>query len=214
METQQTTQQEQVEFSNSTINTIQEIERTLKFWNSRLNLGLNFENITITISELHKNTLGHFANINTSKAFENTKQKLNVICLNSIHLKKKPYETIIHELTHYVNFQNGVKDCCSNQYHKKHFKATAEKLLLSVEKTKRGYAQTDTTPEFLKLLEEFKPSINAFHIAQIKPKDKDNDKNKSRLYKWVCDCGYIIRCGDRTLKAKCENCNSNFMCED
>jgi hypothetical protein len=213
METQQTTQQAQAEFSNSTINTIQEIERTLRFWNSRLNLGLDFENITITISELHKNTLGHFANINTSKAFENTKQKLNVICLNSIHLKKKPYTTIIHELAHYINYTNGVKDCSSNQYHNKHFKEQAEKLFLNVEKSKRGFAHTSETEEFKALLNELQPSPKAFHIAQIET-DTDKQKAKSRLYKWVCDCGYIVRCGDRTLKAKCENCNSNFICED
>jgi hypothetical protein len=87
----------------------------------------------------------------------------------------------------------------------------AEKLLLNVEKTKHGFNHTTDTPEFLKLLDELKPSDNAFHISQIEREPKNK---KQRLYRFVCECGYIIRCGYEDLNATCDNCNSNFKQED
>jgi len=60
------------------------------------------------------------------------------------------------------------------------------------------------------MLKEFKPNKTAFHISQNYSKEP---KAQSRLYKWVCNCGFIIRCGDRSLKAVCKNCNSAFICE-
>jgi len=189
---------------------IKEIERFLLFLNKRFALGLKFDNITILISQAHPNTMGYFS----PSGFKNTTQILNGIVLNSIYLKEHPYETIAHELAHYHNNQNGVKDCSRNQYHNKQFKKVAELLLLECDaRGNKGYNMTRETPAFLEMINnEFMPNPSAFHINQI-AKSK-TPKTPSRLYKWVCECGFIIRCGDRTLQAECKVCNSVFKLEN
>lgn len=201
--------QQQPETIANTINpSIKEIERFLLFLNKRFDLGLSFDNLTILISQAHHNTMGYF----TPNGFQNTTQTLNGIVLNSIYLKEHPYETIAHELAHYYNNQKGIKDCSRQQYHNKFFKKTAELLLLECDaRSNKGYAFTRETPAFLKMLEdEFKPDPQAFHINQIHNPKKP--KTPSRLYKWTCSCfdPFIIRCGDRTLKATCSICESEF----
>ena len=188
--------------------TIKEIERFLLFLNKKFSLGLDFKDITILISQAHPHTKGYFSPKEYKKGFENTTQKLRAIVLNTIHLKSHPYETIAHELAHYYNDFNKIKDCSSNQYHNKKFKVVAERLLLEVEKLdNKGFAFTRESKEFLEMLKEFEPDENAFHISQNYDK---KPKTQSRLYLWVCDCGFKIRCGNQNLKASCDLCHSQF----
>lgn len=198
----------QQQLSNSIEPSIKETERFMLFLNERFNLNLKFNNITILISTAKPTTKGYFSPENNPNGFLNTSQKLNAIVLNTIHLKKTPYETIAHELAHFYNHQNNIRDCSKNNYHNKKFKETAERLLLNVERLdSKGFAYTKETPAFFEMLKEFKSDSNAFHISQ---NYSYKAKSKSRLYKWTCDCGFIIRCGDRTLKATCDLCQSEF----
>lgn len=208
LNTQDNTQEnKEVVITQSIEPSIKEIERFLLFLNKKFNLGLNFDNITILISQAHKNTLGYFS----PNGFKNDKENLSGLVLNSIHLKTHPYETIAHELAHYYNNQMGIKDTSQNgKYHNKKFKATAEMLLLSVAEPSdnRGYTYTSETTDFLSMLQnEFKPDTNAFNIKQL---IHEKAKKPSRLFKFVCDCGFIIRTGRLDLKATCEYCNTEF----
>ena len=115
-------------------------------------------------------------------------------------------ECLAHELAHFLNHLQGVKDCTSNQYHNKQFKKQAETLFLKVERTNKGYAQTSETEEFKQLLTEFSPKTDVFNIIQ-QPKEKG--KVGTRLNKWVCSCGVIVRCATE-LKAKCLECGGEF----
>jgi hypothetical protein len=205
---------------------IAESERFIKFLNHRFNLELR-NDLIILIHETSQNTRGYFKSVMCEKIWkadslnnlpfkqqQATEQKpLNSIVLSSHTLKDMPYMVLAHELAHYINFIKGIKDCSGNQYHNKHFKAQAEKLLLKVERDKRkGYAYTETTPEFLKMLEDFKPDTTAFKVFQETTEPKT--KPKSRLLLFMCDCGFKIRCAkneNKPLNAVCQYCNSPFM---
>lgn len=55
-------------------------------------------------------------------------------------------ETLLHEMAHFFNAVNNIKDCSSGQYHNKHFKRAAEQFGLKVERSgNRGYAYTSLT---------------------------------------------------------------------
>ena len=69
-------------------------------------------------------------------------------------------ETLLHEMAHLYNAQNGVRDCTSGQYHNKHFKVAAEMFGLSVSKLSgKGYARTKMDA----LAEEAYKELNVKH---------------------------------------------------
>ena len=192
---------------NSFIPMLQEGERFIKFLIKRFNLPIK-EDWVFTINKASPSAIGFFMPKEHRNHYTNTTQDLNNINLNTLHLKKSsPYECLAHEVAHFLNKIEGVKGCSSNQYHNKHFKKKAELLLLGVEKMGRfGYAHTTETPEFKKMLEEFKPNKEVFNISQS---NEGKKKVGSRLKKWVCGCGCIVRCAVE-LNAVCLDCNTNF----
>ncbi len=192
---------------NSFIPAIKESERFIQFLNKRFNLSLP-NNLLVTISKGSKKTTGFFMSKENSEKFTNTTQDLNNINLNTYFLKSgNPYEVLTHELAHFVNYIKEIKDCTINQYHNKHFKETAESLGLKVEKTKRGFSQTETTEEFNKMLKEkFKPQEKVFNIFQ---NQKRKNKVGSRLKLYICKCGIKVRCAV-DLNAKCLDCREEF----
>lgn len=192
---------------NSFIPALKESERFIEFLDKRFSLNLP-KNYLITISKANKNNIGYFQNKESKEKFVNSKQDLNNINLNTFYLKtENPYEVLAHELAHFVNYNNKVKDVTSNQYHNKYFKKTAEMLLLSVEKGKKGYDKTKETDAFNEMLKEFKKDDNAFSIFQ---NQKDKKKVGSRMKLYICGCGVKVRCATK-LNARCLDCGATFQ---
>jgi len=192
---------------NSFIPMLQEGERFIKFLIKRFNLPIK-EDWVFTINKASPSAIGFFMPKEHRNHYTNTTQDLNNINLNTLHLKKSsPYECLAHEVAHFLNKIEGVKGCSSNQYHNKHFKKKAELLLLGVEKMGRfGYAHTTETPEFKKMLEEFKPLKEVWNISQ---NQKEKGKVGSRNKLWVCGCGVKIRSA-RELNIMCLDCETEF----
>ena len=196
---------------------IEEGERFIKFLDDKFNLKLP-NTLIFTIEQKSEKLKGYFMpSLNPSAyTIEQSKTALNTITLNTLYLKDfelSPYQTITHEIAHFLNNIEGIKDCSSNQYHNKKFKNRAEKLLLIVEKTEsKGYSYTKLSPELEKaIVDDFKPSPNAFNIFQHITKKK---KSKSRNLLFICGCGVKIRTAkneDNPLNATCNYCDSLFI---
>lgn len=192
---------------NSFIPALEESEKFVDFLNKHFKLNLP-NNYVITINKTSKTTIGYFMNKDHKEKFINEKENLNNINLNTFYLKtSNPYEVLTHELAHFINYNKKVKDVTSNQYHNKHFKKTAEMLLLVVEKGKRGYSKTKPSPEFDLMIKSFKKNEKAFTIFQNR-KDKAS-KVGSRNILYTCKCKVKVRCATK-LNAKCLDCNNNF----
>lgn len=72
-------------------------------------------------------------------------------------------ETLLHEMAHYYNAVNEIKDCSSGQYHNKHFKRAAEMFGLTVERGgNRGYAYTSLTETSQQAIDELKIDKSLF----------------------------------------------------
>lgn len=196
------------ELSNSIKPSITEIERFVCFLGKRVDCEIP-DNLIVTIQEIGKTTKGQFASETVPNHFENTTKPLNHICISSNHLKDTPYETIGHEFGHLYNYLKGIKDCSSNQYHNKNFKAIAELLHLKVEKGKRGFAYTSETPEFKEMLKEFKPDENAFHVFQCQKNSEKKARNGNILF--MCECGTKLRTAKKPFHAVCQDCNTEFV---
>ena len=72
-------------------------------------------------------------------------------------------ETLLHEMAHYYNAVNEIKDCSSGQYHNKHFKRAAEMFGLNVERSgNRGYAYTSLTETSQQAIDTLKADESLF----------------------------------------------------
>ena len=138
-------------------------------------------------------------------------------------------ETLLHEMVHLSNLQNGIQDCSRGGfYHNKRFKATAEEAGLIVEySNKYGWAFTKPTDETIKFFEsvsvdkdEFKLTRNS--LMKLIPLDNDNGiingngmdgnpsdrpKRKGSFRKYVCTiCGVSVR-ATKDVNVKCGDCD-------
>ena len=128
----------------------------------------------------------------------------------------RPFEetccTLIHEMVHLWNLQEGVQDTSrSGTYHNKYFKIAAEAHgALTVEKgSKYGWHITKLSPEgeaFVKSLGK-----NGFSLVRPKvPSLKGSSKSGSSSRKYVCPCcGTIIR-ATKEVHVICGECEVPF----
>ena len=136
--------------------------------------------------------------------------------------------TLLHEMCHLYNIQNGVQDTSrSGTYHNAKFKTIAERCNLIVEKSgKYGYCITTPSSELTELVKE-KVRAGCFKLERLKtyrdgtPKtttageggrEKTTSRTKQSMKKYRCpDCGLIIRASkDISGKVLCIECESVF----
>lgn len=145
----------------------------------------------------------------------------------------------VHEMVHMFNWQRGVIDCTSNQYHNQDFVAVATKCGLYVGKHgTRGWAITSLAPishgpnvksppipdpddnaRLLSVLGKVKFKARLLKEVQRMAKEAlRRTPQKVFLVKWVCKCAPPHNCirsgrrpnGPNPLQIKCMQCNSMF----
>ena len=122
-------------------------------------------------------------------------------------------ETLIHEMVHLINLQNGIQDTSrSGMYHNKKFKVTAEEHGLVIEKdAKYGWCISSLSEEAL----EYVKSLDgqAFTLVRSKiPKVKGKSSSSSKKY--VCPgCGSIIR-ATKEVNVMCGDCEVHFELQE
>lgn len=126
-------------------------------------------------------------------------------------------ETLLHEMVHYYNKMNDIKDC-NGKNHNKKFKSSAERVGLVVEKGKGvGYGYTSMSDELRAYMEEVvNPSEEAFEYFRTAPvKDSSGGKGrKKNLFKYTCpECGAEVK-GKRDMVIKCGLCDVEMKIED
>lgn len=120
--------------------------------------------------------------------------------------------TMLHEMVHLYNLQNGVKDTSrGGTYHNKRFREAAEAHGLTVEETEKyGWTKTDLTEEARTEVEDFmsfigKDSFEIFRKPEEDKPKKGGSKSSSRKYVCPC-CGLIVR-ATKEVKVVCFDCN-------
>lgn len=125
--------------------------------------------------------------------------------------------TLLHEMVHYYNKANGIKDC-SGQNHNKKFKVAAENVDLIVEKGDSvGWGYTSVSDELRKFIEnEIQPDSSVFDYfhSDVIEVDKPRKKRKKNIFKYTCPmCGMEVK-GKRDSKIKCGDCEAELEMED
>lgn len=122
--------------------------------------------------------------------------------------------TILHEMAHLYNIQNGIMDTSNNgYYHNKRFKTTAEDHGLIIGKgTKYGWTITTLAPDAEAwLLDTFgEQGLNVSRMAEIAGVKTGRSTSKNRSIKYVCPCcGTSVR-ATREVNIKCGDCEEEM----
>lgn len=167
-----------MEIKDKQIALINELYRSFDFFNNHF-CNNNLQRPLITLQGDNKrSTYGWFGGSfwNDSK---DEKSKINELNLTAETLHREPTHvlgTLLHEMAHLKNFQEGIKDCNAAQYHNKAFKISAEYFGLVVEKMKnKGYAITKLSDSSLTAIELLKPKIEVYCIVRNPPKKPKKD---------------------------------------
>jgi predicted SprT family Zn-dependent metalloprotease len=173
----------------------------------------------ITIQKTRGRTLGHFTldrtwrDKNNEESEETSYYEINVDprWFNS-RTPADVAETLLHEMCHYHNKVNDIKDCSGNVHNKK-FKASAEKVGLVVEKGKGvGYGYTSMSEALEAYMNEVvKPNEEAFEYFRstpVKPSGGGGGGGRKKsIFKYTCpDCGAEVK-GKRDMTIKCGICD-------
>ena len=178
----------------------------------------------ITIQKTRGRALGHFTlakvwkDKNDEESEENSYYEINVDprWFNS-RTPADVAETLLHEMCHYYNKVNGIKDCSGNVHNKK-FKKSAEDVGLVVEKGKSvGWGYTSMSDALRAYMDDVvKPNDAAFEYfrsAPMKLSGAGGERKKS-VFKYTCpECGQEAK-GKRDAHIKCGLCDVAMMMED
>ena len=178
----------------------------------------------ITIYKTRGRTLGHFTcektwrDKNDVDNEETSYYEINIdprwFCNRT---PEEVVETLLHEMCHYANKIDGVKDCNGNIHNKK-FKKLAERVGLIVEKGKSvGWGYTSLSDELMEYIkEEINPDETAFEYFRAGAKKPDDTKKprKKNMFAYTCpDCGQTVK-GKRDITVKCGVCENIMDMED
>jgi predicted SprT family Zn-dependent metalloprotease len=172
---------------------------------------------TILITRNLKNARAHFT---TWTPWTNETEQFHEIALNAeifAEGAKSVLGSLLHEVAHSLNHQNGIKDCSSNQYHNNNFKMTAEAIGLKTSEVKgKGHARTELTDEGMKRWSKafsvIDCALKLSAIGESKAKPKGRNTN---LLKAECGCGQTIRASRTVIDSgvSCNQCETNFETE-
>lgn len=182
----------------------------------------------ITIQKTRGRTLGHFTlskvwvDKNNEESDESSYYEINVDprWFNS-RTPADVAETLLHEMCHYYNKVNDIKDCSGNVHNKK-FKSCAERVGLVVEKGKGvGYGYTSMSDALKFYMDNVvKPSEEAFEYFRTAPISLGGNGSgsgsgrKKSVFKYTCpSCGQEVN-GKRDVAIKCGHCDVVMEMED
>lgn len=131
--------------------------------------------------------------------------------------------TILHEMTHYYNFQHGIRDCSrGGYYHSARFRKAAEEHGLIVERSdKYGWAYTRPSDELIEFclineLPEIELCRNDFRSVPLGPGSSHgalgaSGTSKSTSRKYACpNCGISVR-ATKAVRIGCLDCGLEMV---
>ena len=176
-----------------------------KFYNGELERPV----ITVAPDEKQK-TYGHVTIGRVWHVGEVSKVELNIVP-NMIEDHKQVAGTLLHEMVHIYNLQQGVKDCSGhgNFYHNAKFGEVGNAHGLKLEKGKKyGFSGHELNEQGLAFAESLKEDLSAFkRDTVVKAVSK-----KTRNYRFYCpSCG--CKCySSKKIAIICEDCNERMIC--
>lgn len=158
--------------NNITGEVTQKLVEAFEFFNKELDANLDTPVFTLIPNRGRQSYYGWY----WADRWKDGKKTLPEINITADTLKRSVEEiceTLIHEMAHYQNNVNGIRDCNANQYHNKAFKKQAEAFGLKVERMRnKGYAKTELDEKANNLVKKYKNKYckddkNPFHVYRV-----------------------------------------------
>jgi hypothetical protein len=168
---------------------------------------------TILVTRDLKGRKGHFTHFQPWHA---NGEAFHEIAFNLEHFTtaEELLSTLVHEVAHSLNYQNGIQDTSANQYHNAKFKTQAEALgLKTLEIKGKGHASTELTElgakRWKKALNILRQALELTAIGEGTAKPKGRNTN---LLKATCGCEQVIRASRGVIEAGviCALCQTAF----
>ena len=144
----------------------------------------------ITIqSKGRKNAIGWFWEDKWQSAAPRPLPEIN-ICPEYLDLDIEDIaEVLLHEMCHYANYLDGIRDCSSSQYHNQKFKRRCDLICLVCRKGKKGWAYTELSAELREIVGRLNLDPDVFKMYRTGPNyTLVEAKPERRLRRWTCQC--------------------------
>jgi len=170
---------------------------------------------TILVNRKTGRTMGHFTHAKLWKAGEESFHEIMISANYFERGARAVLGTLLHEVAHSIDLQNGIQGTSGDGYHNQKFKATAESLGLTITQAKGiGWSITEVSDacaerwaEALALIEN---GLALMADAEQGKKTKGRNKN---LISARCACDGVIRLSAKVLEKCapiCKNCRQEF----
>lgn len=156
---------------------------------------ISFEKTKVT-------NLGHYVYTRNASGL---KYNININCKHLYRPLVEILSTLLHEMTHeWEELQGRMKKSWA------HTRAFRDKTAsMGIPSNKKGQTVNYGDP-FLYHCRRYGVEFK-LNIEGVKPVADDKPKGKSKLVKWVCDCGQNVRVGKKEFHARCTLCDSEFV---
>lgn len=199
-------------------NTIQQLEDLFEVFNYKYFEG-QLSKPVITVSP--DTTKGAYGWCTSWKAWKETGHEevgyyeINICAEHLSRAYEDVAGTMLHEMVHLHNLENGIKDCSrAGTYHNKKFKEAAEARGLIVTNTQKyGWSKTTLTDEAKEVVESFMKKIGktSFDLYRESPEKAAKKASKSNSRKYVCPCcGTSVR-ATKEVRIMCFDCETIMM---
>lgn len=179
---------------------------------------------TITIQSTPK-AYGHFSlRADTWLSKNGATHEINIGAGTLARPIEEVTATLLHEMVHYYNYENGVQDCSrGNTYHNRRFKESAESHGLCVEHSEKyGWSRTSPSDDLLAFvidndLTDILINRNEYSGFRIVGTGTHSGTNggtpprTSNTRKYVCPCcGNSVR-ATKEVNIACMDCNRQML---
>ena len=179
---------------------------------------------TITIQSTPK-AYGHFSLRNDTWISKNGgTHEINIGAGTLARPIEEVAATLLHEMVHYYNYENGIQDCSrGNTYHNKRFKAAAESHGLIVSHSEKyGWSHTQPDDALLEIILKYdltdilinRNELSGFRVTGTGTHSGTNftgTPKTSSTRKYICPCcGNSVRATKR-VNIACLDCNAQML---
>ena len=171
--------------------------------------------VTILVTRKTGRTMGHFTHAKMWKAGEDSFHEIMISANYFERGARAVLGTLLHEVAHSIDSQNGIQGVSGDGYHNQKFKATAEALGLTITQAKGiGWSVTEVSDDCAERWSDALALIeDALSLmADSEQSGKSGGRNKN-LKVAICQCGEKIRLSAKTLERcapLCQDCGVAF----